>query len=194
MPVLAVERSQELKRCTKCQRQKPADTRYFHAFTWQGVSFLRGACADCCNEERRLAYERLKDDPARATQLELWMMNRRDREKALRRQPERLRELELVANLPVIVVQPYVEELLRRHENLRALSQHAKVQERELRRILKSQKQQVGLRTCDLLSVIGDFTLDELAERAREWADLTGNEWPIGFHPRTHKFGERQAA
>lgn len=48
-------------------------------------------------------------------------------------------------------------------------------------RILDGKKKSVALDTADRLATHADFTLEEIYDRAAEWALLTGDKWPKGY-------------
>lgn len=125
--------------------------------------------------------------------------------KARIRASGRERELrELAAPLPVEVVLPYLHGML----GLRALeadpagnmglcpkmretdaryginrlAAEAGINPRSLSRIMDDPAcKSAALNVCDRLAMVGDFTLEELTDRAREWALLTGDPWPYGY-------------
>jgi hypothetical protein len=51
----------------------------------------------------------------------------------------------------------------------------------------KKRLRSVSVENADKLAMHGDFSLDELYERAEEWAVLTGNDWPDGYTRKRRK-------
>lgn len=101
------------------------------------------------------------------------------------RRYRRRQRLIQMANIPVPVIRPFVAVMAKDVGGQRELARRTGVHERLIWAIIKEERKGMTIDTCDKLAVYsGLFTLDELAERAREWAQLTGDRWPVGYHPR----------
>lgn len=128
---------------------------------------------------------------------------KRSRRRAIRnysakmKRARQLARLKATAAIPNAVVRPYVLAMLRRiavdlpegrpdqkWTGIGELSTSTGVSDKQLRRILNETQKMVELDVCDRLSLCEDFTLEELSQRAEEWATLTGDDWPIGYHKR----------
>lgn len=121
---------------------------------------------------------------------------------------QRQREIQrrrLIANLPVAVVKPYVERVLRefgipadslarglpsvkgekmddvQDQGHREMARALGVGEDTIRNVLRGRNKSVSLSFCDKLCAFADFSLEELTDRAEEWAFLTGDSWPMGY-------------
>lgn len=118
--------------------------------------------------------------------------------RAKRKQAARLARAKLTAALPLAVVRPFVLAMLQRvavdlPESTRVerkwmgigeLADLTGVSEKQLRRILNETVKMVELDVCDRLQTHEDWNLGELVSRAEEWALLTGDAWPVGYHRR----------
>lgn len=108
----------------------------------------------------------------------------RVRAAANRRRQRRIAKLRLTANIPTPVIRPYVERLVIELGSVKALASAVDIDPKTLDRVVNGSSKSVQLDTADKLSLLGDFSLDELAYRAAEWALLTGDKWPVGYAPR----------
>ena len=115
-----------------------------------------------------------------------------------KRMKERQERQMLAAALPAAVVRPYLSRMLREfqepannlafgpgsHKGYDDLAELVGVHRDTLRHIDDGSRKQVTIEVADKLALHADFTLDELTDRAREWAMLTGDRWPKGYHGR----------
>lgn len=182
-----------LRHCQACERKKRKKWRREHA------------------EERR-AYERQwrKDNPKRAKKHDdkynHSVKGRRARKRYEKTEKGRAAHARyrarlklLTADLPIEVVRPYLLRMLNEANanyvsggrigakstegGTAKLAEIVGIPKHRLHDIAHKQRlKSVSVDDCDRLAMHGDFSLVELYVRAEEWAALTGNNWPEGYH------------
>lgn len=115
------------------------------------------------------------------------------------RKKAKLKRLALSANLPAEVVRPFLERLLLEYKTPATslavgeppskgygeLAVATGVHRDTIRHIMDGTRKGVAIEVIDKLALHADFTLEELTDRTREWAMLTGDRWPVGYHGRS---------
>jgi hypothetical protein len=86
----------------------------------------------------------------------------------------------LTAPVPVEIIQPYLTRLLETRTQ-RGLELETGVSARTQHAILKGERRGATLETLDGLAQTGEFTVEEIYDRAKEWAFLTKDSWPDGY-------------
>lgn len=186
------------RRYGRTEKGKAAQQRYRSSA--KGRANKRRADREYRKSERgKASTQRYRETPAGRRAEAKARRNRKLKLKRERREKRKQRELEqkkLTANIPSPVLKPYIEKLLREFGipldspevrqrgtmGLQALADAVDVDATVLRRVLKGQSRSVEIHTVDQISTYADFSLDELVERAEEWALLTGDPWPKGYY------------
>jgi len=89
------------------------------------------------------------------------------------------------AGIPTCIVQPYLAAMVNRASGgVVEVATRTGIPERTLQQVLKLRTKSVHYVLVDLLAQHEDFSLQELMQRAREWALLTGDDWPKGYTSR----------
>lgn len=105
--------------------------------------------------------------------------------RATDRRYQRRKRAEWRANIPMAVVQPYVERVVRdmrtRGNTVEEICEVVGISKHVLEKVQQGRGRSVAQDFCDALALHGDFTLEEMYERAKEWALLTGDPWPVGY-------------
>jgi hypothetical protein len=101
----------------------------------------------------------------------------------------------LTAKLPTEVVQPFVIRMVKDAElrvlhgrgrggqqesGITRLADICGLKKEDVNNIFAARVKSVKVEVADKLAMHGDFTLMELYDRAAEWAQLTGSDWPNG--------------
>ena len=88
-------------------------------------------------------------------------------------------------NLPVAVVAPVLEVVKRTYAGgVEGMAEIIGVSDTTLSKILKpnGKKTEVSIDIADRIVLHSDFNLEDLYDRAAEWAHLTGDPWPKGYN------------
>jgi hypothetical protein len=115
--------------------------------------------------------------------------------------------LEQTADIPIEVALPYFDQIYNQfkitRQNWKAggkftkpgsqeMSEVLGIAPKKLSLILNEKKKQVSMEDCDKLQLHGDFSLQEMYDTAKEWAEKHPEaNWPIAYDPRKHS-GERK--
>lgn len=188
--------SQKLCKCSKCGKRKkefPSVTRSYRLKNGEVRynTYKLSYCLVCLRRQKREAERNRAPRKRKLTPEQKRIANARSSSKAARRRyrqtlkgkqadkrTKKKAQAKLKARIPTPVIQPFVEQMVRRAGTLRAVAEATGVHERRLREILRGRTKSVSIPICDSLSLHAEFTLQELVERAEEWALLTGNSWP----------------
>lgn len=203
--------------CPKCSRLRHINA--FAEYQMRGKTYRRRVCNVCERkrhrtpearaaasarkarfrarhaEELREAERQRNGQPARVASRKKYEQT--EKGKAAQRRYKARRKRMAVARLPYEVCAPYFERLLRYmkaeypDDALEVLAEWAGCPRDQLYRYTAGLRSSVPQEVMDALSLEADFTLDELIDRAREWALLTGDSWPMGkkYAPRASAAG-----
>ena len=62
---------------------------------------------------------------------------------------------------------------------------------RNMHRILSGKAQSIDQHVLDSILIHTDYSLQEMIDRTLEWADLTADSWPLGYHANGKRSNER---
>ncbi len=103
---------------------------------------------------------------------------------------EQIRMKAMKTGIPVEVFKPYLEWVLqycvqygRCETGVSVLAEWTDTDERVFSRVIQGADgvYTVTVDVADRVCQHADFTLEELTERALEWAEVTGDPWPFGY-------------
>jgi hypothetical protein len=144
-------------------------------------SYRLSYCADCLRRQKRDLEERRSKRRRHRTAAQRRRNNALPSSRAARRRyRHRLRAYGTVT-IPTAVVKPFLDRMVALAGSRRALAAIIGVPERTLYAISHEERKGIRQATVDRLSVHGEFTLQEVLDRAKEWALLTGDPWPHGY-------------
>lgn len=155
-----------------------------------GEPAIHGLCSTC-GKARAKAYrvrDKMRPDLKRKRRAEKMAKAMEQKRNATEAQ---IRDKALRTGIPVEVFKPYLEWVLtscKQHTRtgepgISVLAEWTDIDDRVFSRVLTGYEgvYTVTVDVADRVCQHADFTLDELTERALEWADVTGDPWPFGY-------------
>lgn len=147
--------------------------------------------------KNRTAEQRAKD----AERMAVYYRKNRERVRVMANGRKALKKAELIAEIPSEVLKPYLETAIRELDQpdekgllgggVSRLARLTGVSERRISEVRNGGKASMNLDMVDKIAARCHFTLEEITERTREWALLTGADWPVDYLPKSRGYAER---